>query len=88
MNQTHFSTLISIFVDLSVLFFASNGYAQNDSVKYETRLNEVVVQGTIPRTKMKANSIETRIVESILEHVGTADDVLSRIPGMERLEMT
>lgn len=48
MNQTHFSTLISIFVDLSVLFFASNGYAQNDSVKYETRLNEVVVQGTIP----------------------------------------
>lgn len=85
MNQTHFSTLISIFVDLSVLFFASNGYAQNDSVKYETRLNEVVVQGTIPRTKMKANSIETRIVGSILEHVGTADDVLSRIPGMVKI---
>lgn len=45
------------------------------------QLKEVVVSAPA-RSKVKANSIETRIVGSDLEHVGSAEDVLTRVPGM------
>jgi len=45
------------------------------------QLKEVVVSAPV-RSKVKANSIETRIVGSDLEHVGSAEDVLTRVPGM------
>ena len=86
MNQKNFSTIISILIDVFVLLFASEGFAQshdNDSITREFNLKEVVVKAS-PRTKMKANSIETRVVGSILEHAGTAEDVLGRVPGMIR----
>ena len=47
-------------------------------------LDQVTVTSNAPRTRMKGNSIETRIVGSILEHAGSAADVLAKTPGMIR----
>ena len=44
-------------------------------------LKEVVIYAPVG-SKVKANSIETRIVGSNLEHIGSAEDVLARVPGM------
>lgn len=55
------------------------------SITEQTQLlDQVVVTSNIPRTRMKGNSIETRIVGSVLEHAGSAADVLSKTPGMIR----
>ena len=40
-------------------------------------LEEISVVSDGPKTKMKGNSMETRIAGSNLEHAGTAEDVLS-----------
>lgn len=48
----------------------------------ELTLGEVVIKGSTPQTKMRGNSLETRVVGSELEHAGTAEDVLGKIPGM------
>lgn len=85
MNQSHFSTLIYILMDVLVCFSASNGYAQNDSISRKITLKEVVVKSSSPRTRIKANSTETRVVGSILEHAGSAEDVLCKIPGMIKI---
>lgn len=47
-------------------------------------LEQVTITSNVPRTRMKGNSIETRIVGSILEHAGSAADVLAKTPGMIR----
>lgn len=47
-------------------------------------LEEISVVSDGPKTKMKGNSMETRIAGSNLEHAGTAEDVLSKIPGITR----
>ena len=52
------------------------------SVQSQQLLDEVVVNSSVPRTKMKGNSIETRIVGSALEHAGNAEDVLAKVGGM------
>jgi hypothetical protein len=45
-------------------------------------LNEVVVRGDIPSTRIKGEALETRIAGTILEKVGTANDVLAKLPGI------
>ena len=73
-----------IITTVIMLMYGINIYSQNDSINREVNLKEVVVKGMPPRTRVKANSIETRIVGSILEHVGFAEEVLAKTPGMIR----
>lgn len=47
-------------------------------------LDQIVVTSNTLRTKVKGSSIETRVVGSVLEHAGTAEDVLARTPGIIR----
>ena len=55
-----------------------------DTVDYTLNLSELVVKATMPKTKMKNGAMVTRIEGSILETAGTAEDMLSRVPGMMR----
>lgn len=57
---------------------------EQSTLEKDHLLDQVVVTSAPPRTKMKENSIETRIVGSILEHAGSAEDVLAKTPGMMR----
>ena len=45
-------------------------------------LGEVVVKGTLPKTKLTGEGLQTNIKGSVLENVGTADDVLAKTPGL------
>lgn len=55
-------------------------------------LNEVTVKAQQPKTRLTGNSLITRIKGSTLEHVGTAKDMLAKVPGMtkngDELEVT
>lgn len=53
-----------------------------DVIAKELMLGEVVIKGSTPNTRMRGNSLETRVVGSDLEHAGTAEDVLGKTPGM------
>ncbi|MCQ2237696.1 MAG: TonB-dependent receptor [Bacteroidaceae bacterium] len=50
-----------------------------------TMLEEIEVKGSLPKTKLQDGAMITQIQHSVLEKVGSADDVLSRIPGMMRM---
>lgn len=43
-------------------------------------LDEVVVKGTLPVTRMKGNALVTGVEGSFLSHAGTANDVLAQVP--------
>ena len=45
-------------------------------------LGEVVVKGTLPKTKLTGEGLQTSIRGSVLENVGTANDVLAKTPGI------
>ena len=45
-------------------------------------LGEVEVKGTLPKTKLTAEGLQTSIRGSVLGNVGTANDVLARTPGI------
>lgn len=50
-----------------------------------TMLEEIEVKGVLPKTKLQDGAMITQIQHSVLEKVGSADDVLSRVPGMMRM---
>ena len=62
----------------------------NDSISMDTTvwynqtqlLGEVVVKSRLPKTKLKGNSIVTRIKGSVLSQSGTAQEMLAKVPGM------
>lgn len=62
----------------------------SDSISIDTtlwynqtqQLGEVVVKSRLPRTKLKGNSIVTRIKGSVLGQSGTAKEMLAKVPGM------
>lgn len=62
----------------------------NDSISTDTtlwynqtqQLGEVVVKSRLPRTKLKGNSMVTRIKGSVLGQSGTAHEMLAKVPGM------
>ena len=62
----------------------------NDSISIDTtlwynqtqQLGEVVVKSRLPRTKLKGNSMVTRIKGSVLAQSGTAQEMLAKVPGM------
>lgn len=47
-------------------------------------IGEVVVRGAIPSYKMTAEGITTNVENTLLSKLGTAEDVLGRIPGIVR----
>ena len=71
---------------LATSTFRANAQTKtNDSITdifKEMNLKEVVVKGTLPTVKFKANSLEARIAGTDLEHAGTLEDVLGKTPGM------
>lgn len=47
-------------------------------------LDEVVVKGNLPVTRMKDDALATTVQGTVLSKVGTAEDVLARIPGLQK----
>lgn len=45
-------------------------------------LGEVVVKGDLPTTRMKGDALVTSVQNSVLSKAGTANDVLSKVPGI------
>lgn len=45
-------------------------------------LGEVVVKGNLPLTQLKGDALVTNVQNSVLAKVGSANDVLSKIPGI------
>lgn len=45
-------------------------------------LGEVVVKAQLPKTKLTGEGLQTNIKGSVLENIGTADDVLAKTPGL------
>lgn len=66
---------------------AQTEYAESDSIALDSigsyyELEEIVVKGTLPNTRMKGDALVTKISGSTLEKAGTAADVLRKVPGM------
>ncbi|MDE5987442.1 MAG: outer membrane beta-barrel family protein [Prevotella sp.] len=53
-----------------------------DSIYKEAELSAVVVKGTAPKTKLKGNSMLTKIEGSVLAKSGTLEEMLEKVPGM------
>lgn len=96
-DNNSFSWRSITFAILSFLCWNNTLHAQSDgkrhvltdstqvSITEQTQmLDQITVTSNAPRTRMKGYSIETRIVGSILEHAGSAADVLAKTPGMIR----
>lgn len=58
----------------------------SDSLRLDTlnihQLQEVVIKGQLPYTRLKGDAMVTRITGSTLEKAGTAQDVLRKVPGI------
>ena len=51
-------------------------------VQDQYMLGEAVVEAQLPRTELKGDAVVTNISGSVLEHAGTAQDLMAKIPGM------
>lgn len=51
-----------------------------------TALGEVEIKGTLPVTKIKGDAMVTSIENTVLSKVGSANDVLQKIPGVTKNE--
>ena len=49
-----------------------------------TVLGEIVIKGTLPVTKIKGDAMVTSIENTVLSKVGSANDVLQKIPGVTK----
>ena len=52
-----------------------------------TMLEGAVATAVMPKTQLTGEGLQTNIRGSVLENVGTADDVLARTPGLITTEM-
>ena len=48
------------------------------------QLGEVIVKGNLPVTRMKGDAMVTSVENSVLSKVGSANDVLTKIPGITK----
>ena len=55
---------------------------QMDSIQQLFQIEEITVKASLPKTRMRGDAIFTRVTGSVLEHAGTAEDVLSKVPGL------
>ena len=79
------SIIIAALTALANINVSAQTETKNDSVDYNLNLNEVVVKSTAPKTRMKNGAMVTRIEGTVLESAGTAEEMLSRVPGMMRM---
>lgn len=87
--KINFNCFVFVMLMMLLASFSANLLAQDEAIDSTTHsrfdevqlLKEVVISVPV-RSKVKANSIETRIVGSDLEHMGSAEDLLPQIPGM------
>ena len=49
-----------------------------------TALGEIVIKGSLPVTKIKGDAMVTSIENTVLSKVGSANDVLQKIPGVTK----
>jgi len=49
-------------------------------------LGEVVVKGDLPKTRLKGDAMITGVAGTVLENVGTAENLLDKIPGVSAEE--
>lgn len=50
-------------------------------------LGEVVVKGNRPSYKLTAEGLQTHVQGTVLSKMGTAEDVLKHIPGLQKKMM-
>ena len=66
-------------------FISASGQGQQDSLKSVSKmqeLQEVVVKGNLPNTRLKGNAMITRIQGTPLSDAGTLGEMLVKVPGM------
>jgi len=72
-------------VFLAVACMSARGQEQQDSLKAAglmQELQEVVVKGNLPNTRLKGNAMITRIQGTPLADAGTLGEMLIKVPGM------
>ena len=80
-----FKTFKQIALGLMLCLGCATAYAQeHDTTQVEKmiELQEVVVKGQLPGTRLKGNSLITRIQGTALASSGTASEMLIKVPGM------
>lgn len=61
---------------------ATQGIMRFTLHKNSIMLGDVVVKGSVPQYRMTGEGLQTNVAGTVLEKLGTADDVLKHIPGM------
>lgn len=81
-------------LDTSIIKISSIGYADKwlecntedmgviQLIQSSYTLNDVIIKGNRPSTQLKNNALITNIENSSLSKIGTAKDVLGKIPGL------
>ena len=85
MKRLVFATTIALGV------ISANGQGQQDSLKSVSKmqeLQEVVVKGNLPNTRLKGNAMITRIQGTPLSDAGTLGEMLVKVPGMTGTDET
>ena len=76
---------------IALAFISASGQEQQDSLKSVSmmqELQEVVVRGNLPNTRLKGNAMITRIQGTPLSDAGTLGEMLVKVPGMTGTEET
>ena len=84
MNRIIFSLLAFV----SVTAWAQEPRDSTESVKQFVELQEVVIRGGLPNTRLKAGSMITRIEGTPLAQSGTLGEMLIKVPGMTGTDET
>lgn len=73
---------------ISAISFTSNLHAQEDSTKVDKNyaLKGIEIKGQRQTTRQKDDALVTDIAHSVLKDAGTAEDVLSHLPGIQQNE--
>ena len=78
--------MLTAMTAMSLMTNAQTQSAASDSLSLDSmsiyQLQEVVVKGRLPNTRLKGDALFTRITGSVLEKAGTAQDLLRKVPGM------
>lgn len=78
--------MLTAMTAISLMTNAQTQSAASDSLSLDSmsiyQLQEVVVKGRLPNTRLKGDALFTRITGSVLEKAGTAQDLLRKVPGM------
>ena len=70
---------------IALVCISARGQEQQDSLKSVSmmqELQEVVVKGNLPNTRLKGNAMITRIQDTPLSDAGTLGEMLVKVPGM------